>query len=205
MLSNEEKRIIYVSNTKHEMLEKLQQLRKAPEIVNQDRIYVLTKYVNEFHALHRDHQINLVTSHGIRNYIKSLFLKETPIERVLRRLDLSPSERNEYEAVIKAGGIVLVTGSDPFNEQEWTGHTLNKWITNQFNASNLINRDVKEIRQVPYEKEPTVYYAPNMGIAGDFGYKDASLKGDEMPLTDNQRYVKHPKTKVLSIYQGPHE
>lgn len=205
MLSNEEKRTIDVAYTKHEMLEKLQELRKSPEIVDQNKIYILTKHVNEFHALSRDHQIELVTTHGIRSFMKSLIFKETPIERALRRMNLSPTERSEYEAVIKAGGIMLISGRDPFNEQEWTGHTLNKWITNQFNTSNLINRNVKEIRQVPYQRESQIYVTTVTGVSGDYGLNNAPIDDDVIPLKDNQRYVRHPKTKVLSIYQGPHE
>lgn len=203
MVSNEEKRTVEIVKTKKELLEKLQELRKSPEIVDRNKIYILSKHVEEFHALNRDEQIEIVTTHGIGNFIKTLLFKETPIEKVLRRLELSPSEQIFYEMAIKNGDIVVVSGSDPFNEQQWTGHTLSKWITNRSNASNLIDWNVKDVRVVPFTPKQEVQVVPEMGIASDFG-QAIHVDSDEIPLKDNQRYVRHPKTKVLSIYQGPH-
>lgn len=203
MFINEEKRTVDIVNSKHEMLEKLQELRISPQMNHRNKIYILSKDVNEFHALTRDDQIEIVTTHGIRSFIKTLLFKETPIEKVLCRMNLPPTESRDYKKAIKNGSIVLVSGSDPFNEHEWTGHTLNKWITNQSNASNLINWDVKDIRVVPFHSNQEVHMAPEMAVAGEFGR--ASDEGnDEIPLKDNQRYVRDPKTKELSIYQGPH-
>ena len=205
MFRNEPKQTIDVAYTKHEMLEKLQELRKAPEIVDRDKIYILTNHVNEFHALTRDDQIELVTSQGISNFIKTLLFKETPIEKALRRMNLSHSDRIEYEAIIGIGGMVLVSGTDPFNEREWTGHTLNKWITNQSNSSNLILWDVKDIRQVPYHQEKKEHFIPEWGVASEFGQGEEVVLTGDIPLKDSQRYVRHPKTKELSIYQAPYE
>lgn len=205
MLDREGKRTIDVAYTKHEMLEKLQELRTPPDFVNQNKVYILTKEVNEFHALTRDRQIEIVTTHGVRSFVKSLIMKETPIENAFRRMNLTPTERRDYETIIRSGGIVLVSGTDPFHEEEWTGHTLNKWITNQANSSNLIVKDVQNIRQVPYEPQPEVHYMPEMAVAGEFGHADEVRAPDEIPLQDNQRYVRDPKTKQLGIYQAPHE
>ena len=203
MFSNEEKRTVEIVKTKNELLVKLQELRKPPDIVDRNKIYILAKHVDEFHALNRDEQIDIVTTHGIRSFIKTLLFKETPIEKALRRMQLSPFEKRRYEASIKNGDIVIVSGSDPFNEHQWTGHTLNKWITNQSNASNLIDWNVKDIRVVPFTPKQEVQMAPEMSVASDFG-QEIHVSSDEIPLMDNQRYVRHPKTRVLSIYQGPH-
>ncbi len=203
MFSNEEKRTVEIVKTKNELLVKLQELRKPPDIVDRNKIYILAKHVDEFHALNRDEQIDIVTTHGIRSFIKTLLFKETPIEKALRRMQLSPFEQRRYESSIKNGDIVIVSGSDPFNEHQWTGHTLNKWITNQSNASNLIDWNVKDIRVVPFTPKQEVQMAPEMSVASDFG-QEIHVSSDEIPLMDNQRYVRHPKTRVLSIYQGPH-
>ncbi|AWE06155.1 serine/threonine protein kinase [Lysinibacillus sp. 2017] len=203
MFSNEEKRTVEIVKTKNELLEKLQEMRKTPDIVERNQIYILSKHVDEFHSLNRDEQIDIITTHGIGSFIKTLLFKETPIEKSLRRMELSPSEQSRYEAAIKNGDIVIISGSDPFNEQRWTGHTLNKWITNRSNASNLIDWNVKDERVIPFTPKQEVRMVPEMGVASDFG-QASPVDSDEIPLKDNQRYVRHPKTKVLSIYQGPH-
>lgn len=203
VFSNEEQRTVEIVKTKHELFEKLHVLRKSPDIVNRNKIYILTKHVNEFHALGRDDQIEIVTTHGIRSLIKTLLSKETPIEKALRRLDLTPTEFSLYSAAINNGEIVIVSGTNPFNEGEWKGHTLYKWITNRANASNLIDWNVKNERIVPYvpkQEEPIV---SDMNVASNFGQVDDE-EADLMPLKDNQRYVRHPKTRELCIYQGPH-
>ena len=203
MFSNEEKRTVEIVKTKRELFEKLQELRKSPDIVDRNKIYILTKHVNEFHALGRDEQIEIVTSHGLRSLMKTLLSKETPIEKALRRLDLTPTEYSLYSIAIKNGEIVIVSGTDPFNETEWKGHTLYKWITNRANASNLIDWNVKHERMIPYTPMQEVQGAPEMNVASDFGQVD-DVDIDLIPLKDNQRYVRHPRTKELSIYQGSH-
>ena len=199
MLSNEEQRTVEIVKTKREMLEKLQEMRKSPDIVDRNKIYILTKHVNEFHALGRDEQIEIVTTHGIRSFIKTLLLKETPIERVLRRLELTPAEYSLYSTAIKNGEIVIVSGTDPFNESEWKGHTLNKWITNRANASNLIDWNIQNERVIPYIPKQEMQLVPEMNLD-----PVSDLDVDLIPLKDNQRYVRDPKTKEISIYQGPH-
>ena len=199
MFSNEKKRTIEIVKTKMEMLERLQELRKSPDIVERNKIYLLTKHVNEFHALGRDDQIEIMTTHGIRSFIKTLFFKETPIERVLRRMELTVAEYSLYSTAIKNGAIVIVSGTDPFNEAEWKGHTLNKYITNRVNGSNLIDWNVKNERVIPYEPkhELQVYAASDLVQVND-------VDPDIFSLKENQRYVLHPKTRELSIYQAPH-
>ncbi|MEK4423896.1 serine/threonine protein kinase [Solibacillus sp. FSL K6-1523] len=202
MSENEVKRSVDVAYSKHEMLEKLQKLR-MPGLVRQNKIYILTNEVNEFHALARDAQIQIVTTHGIRNHLKALFTKETAIEKILHRLLLSPVEKREYMGVIKKGGMVLVSGTDPFYESEWTGHTLTKWITNQKNPSNLIIWGLKEIRPVAFKSQRTLRM-PDMAVAGEFGMAK-EVDSDEIPLQDDQRYIRDPKTGELGIYQAPHK
>ncbi|MGN7477001.1 general stress protein [Solibacillus silvestris] len=204
MFRNEPKQTIDVAYSKRELLEKLQELREPDNVLDRTNIYVLTKDVDEFHSLGRDQQITLVTSNGIFGFLKNLFKKESPIEEKLRRLNLPHNERLEYEAIIQSGGKLLITGRDPFNEEEWTGHTLYNWITNRSNPSNLIRWDVKEERPVPFQQRRQFEYVPNMGVAGEFGRGDDVAESDEIPLKDNQRYVRDPKTKELNIYQGPH-
>lgn len=203
MFSNEKKRTIEIVKTKREMLERLQELRKSPDIVDRNKIYLLTKHVNEFHALGRDDQIEIVTTHGIRSFIKTLLFKETPIEKVLRRMGLTEVEYRLYSTAIKNGAIVIVSGTDPFNEAEWKGHTLNKYITNRANASNLIDWNVKNERVVPYVPKQEVQLVPEMNVPNDLVQVN-DVDPDFFPLKDNQRYVLHPKTRELSIYQGPH-
>ena len=207
MYEHAPKQTVELVYTKHDLFTKLQELRKSPEVVHRNQIYILTKHVDEFHALTRDHQVTLVTTHGMRNFIKELLFKESPIEKVLRRMNLSHSERVEYEAVIRSGGMVVVSGTDPFNEEEWTGHTLTQWITNRSNSSNITLHDIKEERVVPYEPERQLYFLPSMGVAGEFGRASEVMvtADDEMPLKDNQRYVRDPRTRELGIYQGPHQ
>lgn len=201
---NEPKQTIDVAYTKQELLEKLQELRKPDNEIDRTHIYVFTKDVDEFHALARDQQITLITSSGLRNFIKSFFKRESPIEENLRRLNLPHNERFEYESIINSGGKLLVTGSDPFHEEGWTRHTLYNWITNRANPSNLIRWDVKDERPIPFERQRHFEYVPSMGVAGEFGRGDDVEQSDEIPLKDNQRYVRDPETKDLGIYQGPH-
>lgn len=207
MFRNEPKQTVDVVYTKQELFYKLQELRKPREMVDRNKIYIITKNVNEFQSLSRDNQIELVTTHGIGSFIKTLLTKETPIENVLRRMKLSHNERVEYEAVIRSGGMVLVSGTDPLHEEEWMGHTLTKWITNRSNSSNIILHDVKKERVVPYEPKPQLYFLPSKGVAGEFGSADEVLavSNDEMPLRDNQRLVRDPKTREFGVYQGPHK
>lgn len=207
MYEHEPKQTVDLVYTKHDLFTKLQELRKSPEVVHRNQIYILTKHVDEFHALTRDSQITLVTTHGIRNFMKELLFKESPIEKVLRRMNVSHGERVKYEAVIRSGGMVVVSGTDPLHEQEWTGHTLTRWITNRSNSSNITLHDVKKERVVPYEPEKQLYVLPSMGVAGEFGRASEVMvtADDEMPLKDNQRYVRDPRTRELGIYQGPHQ
>lgn len=202
LYENEVKRSVDVAYSKYEMLEKLQKLR-TPGLVRQNKIYILTNEVNEFHALARDAQIEIVTIHGIRNHLKVLFTKEDAIEKMLHRMLLSPTEKRNYMEVIKKGGMVLVSGTDPFYESEWTGHTLTKWITNQKNPSNLIVWGLKEIHPVAFKPQRALYM-PNMAVAGEFGMGDEA-DPDEIPLQDDQRYIRDPKTGNLGIYQAPHK
>lgn len=207
MFQTEPKQTVDVVYTKRDLLEKLQELRLPRETVNRHTIYILTKHVNEFHSLARDSQIKLVTTHGIGSFLKELLFKESPIEKVLRLMKLPHQQYLEYEAVIRSGGMVIVSGVDPLNEREWTGHTLTKWITNRSNSSNIILRDVKEERVIPYEPKPQLYFLPSMGVAGEFGRADEVLASadDEIPLQDKQRLVRDPKTRELGVYQGPHK
>lgn len=205
MFEIEPKQTVAIVYTKQDLLTKLQELRKPPETVHRNMIYILTKHVNEFHALNRDSQIKIVTTHGVRSFIKELINKESPIEKALRRMKLPHRKHQEYEAVIRNGGILIVSGTDPFHESEWTGHTLNKWITNRSNSSNIIRWDVKEERIVPFESKPQMYILPSMGVAGEFGRLDEVIANDDgRPLQSNQRLVRHPKTRELGVYQGPH-
>ena len=166
MFNNGEKRTVEIVKTKKEMLERLQEMRIPPDIVQRNKIYILTKHVNEFHALGRDDQIEIVTTHGILSFVKTLLYKETPIERVLRRLELTPAEYSLYTAAIKNGEIVIVSGTDPFNEAQWKGHTLNKWITNRANSSNLIDWSIENERVVPYIPKQEVQVS-EMSVASD--------------------------------------
>ena len=203
LFNNEEKRTVVIVKTKYEMFEKLQELRKSPDIVNRNKIYILTKHVNEFHALNRDDQIEIITTHGIRNFIKTLFYKETPIQKALRRMELTQDEYILYSTAIKNGGIVIVSGTDPFNEAEWKGHTLYKWITNRTNASNLIDWSIENERIVPYIRKQEVQVDSETDGALQV-VQEGDIDMDLMPLKENQRYVRHPKTRELCIYQGPH-
>ncbi|ATP38851.1 serine/threonine protein kinase [Solibacillus sp. R5-41] len=202
MYENEVKRSIDIAYSKYEMFEKLQKLR-TPDLTRQNTIYIITNEVSEFHALARDTQIQIVTTHGIRNHIKALFTKETPIEKAIRRMQLSKKEEKEYMEVIKKGGMVLVSGADPFNESEWTGHTLTKWITNQKNPSNLFIWGLKEIYPVTF-KPQRAPRMPDMAVAGEFGIRDKADK-DKSPLQDDQCYIRDPMTGELGIYQAPHK
>lgn len=207
MYEQEPKQTVDIVYTKHELLTKLQELRKSPEVVRRNQIYILTKHVDEFHALARDSQITLVTTHGIRNFMKELLFKESPIEKIFRRMNISYGVRVEYEAVIRSGGMVVVSGTDPFHEEEWTGHTLFKWITNRSNSSNITLHDVKEERVVPFEPDKQLYFLPSKGVAGEFGSAKVVMASgeDSTPLKDSQRYVRDPRTRELGVYQGPHE
>lgn len=206
---NEPKQSIDVAYTKGELLEKLQELRggEPGEEIDRTHVYVLTKDVDEFHSIARHQQISLITTNGVRSILKTLFTKETPIEEKLRRLNLPENERLEYEKIINDGGKILITGSDPFDEEGWEGHTLDNWITNRSNPSNLIRWDIEEERPIPFEEQKKKYepLPPNSEVAGEFGRGDEVEDPDIIPLKDNQRYVRDPHTKELSIYQGPHK
>lgn len=147
---NEVKCSVEVACSKHEMLEILQKLR-TPGLVKQNIIYILTNEVDRFHALGRDPQIQILTTHGICNQIKALLAKENSFEKAFRQMQLSPTEMKDYMKKINDGGMVIISGADPFNESEWTGHTLTKWITDDKNSSNLANRGVREGQPVRYK------------------------------------------------------
>ncbi|MEG0384105.1 MAG: serine/threonine protein kinase, partial [Solibacillus sp.] len=196
------KRSIDVANSKYEMFEKLQKLC-TPALLWPNTIYILTNEVNEFHALARDPQIQIVTTHGIRNHLKALFTKETPIEKAFRRMQLSIAEEKEYMEVIKKGGMVLVSGTDPFNESEWTGHTLTKWITNQKNPSNFFIWGLKEIHPVAYNVQRATS-VPVVAVVENYKFVDEA-DINEFPLQEGQRYIRYRKTGELGIYQGPHK
>lgn len=206
MFFNEPKQKIDVAYTKQELLEKLQELRRPDNELEGTHIYVLTKDVDEFHSIARDQQISLITTNGVRSILKTALTKESPIEEKIRRLGLPENKRLEYEKIIDDGGKLLITGTDPFDEQEWTGHTLDNWITNRSNPSNLIRRDVMDERPVPFEPEKKYESLQNAGVEGDFvGRGSDEEDPDIIPLKDEQRYVRDPQTKELGIYQAPHE
>lgn len=107
-------RIIDIVYSTQDMLAKIQEYRAPgrPE----DHIYVFSNDVNEFHALSRDEGISIYKPGGIRNMVKSFFTKENPVEEGLRKLDLTEAERQHYVNILNDGGIILVTGFDPFSE-----------------------------------------------------------------------------------------
>ncbi|MER2113708.1 MAG: general stress protein, partial [Solibacillus isronensis] len=153
MFFDEPKQKIDVAYTKQELLEKLQELRRPDNELEGTHIYLLTKDVDEFHSIARDQQVSLITTNGVRSILKTALTKESPIEEKIRRLGLPENKRLEYEKIIEDGGKLLITGTDPFDEEDWTGHTLDDWITNRSNPSNLINKEVMDERPVPFEPE----------------------------------------------------
>ncbi|MGE7983331.1 general stress protein [Solibacillus sp. NPDC093137] len=205
MFFDEPKQKIDVAYTKQELLEKLQELRRPDNELEGTHIYVLTKDVDEFHSIARDQQVSLITTNGVRSIVKTALTKESPIEEKIRRLGLPENKRLEYEKIIEDGGKLLITGTDPFDEEDWTGHTLDEWITNRSNPSNLINKEVMDERPVPFEPEKKYETLPNTSVAGDFGRSSDADDPDIIPLKDDQRIVRDPNTKELGIYQAPHE
>lgn len=205
MFFDEPKQKIDVAYTKQELLEKLQELRRPDNELEGTHIYVLTKDVDEFHSIARDQQVSLITTNGVRSIVKTALTKESPIEEKIRRLGLPENKRLEYEKIIEEGGKLLITGTDPFDEEDWTGHTLDDWITNRSNPSNLINKEVMDERPVPFEPEKKYEALPNTSVAGDFGRSGDVDDPDIIPLQDDQRIVRDPNTKEIGIYQAPHE
>ncbi|WP_339197293.1 general stress protein [Solibacillus sp. FSL R5-0449] len=205
MFFDEPKQKIDVAYTKQELLEKLQELRRPDNELEGTHIYLLTKDVDEFHSIARDQQVSLITTNGVRSIVKTALTNESPIEEKIRRLGLPENKRLEYEKIIEEGGKLLITGTDPFDEEDWTGHTLDDWITNRSNPSNLINKEVMDERPVPFEPEKKYEPLPNTTVAGDFGRSSDAEDPDIIPLKDDQRIVRDPNTKEIGIYQAPHE
>lgn len=205
MFFDEPKQKIDVAYTKQELLEKLQELRRPDNELEGTHIYLLTKDVDEFHSIARDQQVSLITTNGVRSILKTALTKESPIEEKIRRLGLPENKRLEYEKIIEDGGKLLITGTDPFDEEDWTGHTLDDWITNRSNPSNLINKEVMDEHPVPFEPEKKYETLPNTSVAGDFGRSSDVDDPDIIPLKDDQLIVRDPNTKEIGIYQAPHE
>lgn len=111
-----EDRIIEFAYSTPEMLDKVQQLKAVGGPYVNNHIYIFTKSTSEFNALKRDPDITVYKPWGIRNTLMALFTNENPIESGFRRLDLKVSERKEYAKIIKNGGMILVSGFDPFGE-----------------------------------------------------------------------------------------
>lgn len=113
-MNQNEERIIDVVYSTQDMLAKIQEYRAPGR--QRDPIYIFANDVNEFHALSRDEQISIYKPGGVRNMVMSFFAKENPVEEGLRKLDLTEAERQHYLGILNDGGIVLVTGFDPFAE-----------------------------------------------------------------------------------------
>lgn len=111
-MEHNEERIIDIAYSTQEMLAKIQEYRTPGRPNN--HIYLFANDVNEFHALTRDEKISLYKPGGLRNMVMGIFAKENPVEEQLRKLDLTESERQHYVDILNKGGIILVTGFDPF-------------------------------------------------------------------------------------------
>lgn len=111
-MERKEERVIDIVYSTQDMLAKIQEYRAG----SRDHIYIFANDVNEFHALSRDEGISLYKPGGVRNMVKSFFAKENPVEEGLRKLHLTEAERQHYVNILNDGGIILVTGFDPFSE-----------------------------------------------------------------------------------------
>lgn len=112
-MERKEERVIDIVYSTQDMLAKIQEYRAEG---SRDHIYIFSNDLNEFHALSRDEGISLYKPGGVRNMVKSFFAKENPVEEGLRKLHLTEAERQHYVNILNDGGIILVTGFDPFSE-----------------------------------------------------------------------------------------
>ena len=67
---------------------------------------------------------------------------------------------------------------------------------------------VEALEKVSHDKYDIIFLdhmMPEMDVASEFGRGDEVVVTGDMPLKDSQRYVRHPKTKELSIYQAPYD
>ncbi|MER2192257.1 MAG: general stress protein [Solibacillus sp.] len=169
-MERNEERIVDVVYSTQDMLAKIQEYR-APGGLN-DHIYVFSNEVSEFHALSRDADISIYKPGGIRNMVKSFFTKENPIEEGLRKLDLTAAERQRYMDILNNGGIILVTGFDPFSESPLSNgfHERHGPYHRHFEnkergpLATMILGDYEEPIRASY-MEPTQH----TGVASDFG------------------------------------
>ena len=116
-----DERIIEFAYSTQEMLEKIQQLREH-ESYESNHVYLFTNDTSEFNALKRDPDISIYKSGGIRNHVISLFTKENPVVKGFRRLNLNENKRREYVSILNKGGVIIVSGFDPFVESPLNEH-----------------------------------------------------------------------------------
>lgn len=176
-MERNEERIIDIVYSTQDMLAKIQEYRAPgrPE----DHIYIFANEVNEFHALARDVGISIYQPGGIRNMVKSFFTKENPVEEGLRKLDLNEGERQHYVNILADGGIILVTGFDPFSESPLSQgyHERHGPYHRHFDKkqrgpfATLVLGKYKEPIRASY-MEPTQH----MGVAGEVGRDPASYR-----------------------------
>lgn len=181
-MERNEERIVDVVYSTQDMLAKIQDYREPGK--PNDHIYIFSNEVNEFHALARDTGISLYKPGGIRNMVKSFFAKENPIEAGLRRLHLTEVQRQRYVDILNNGGIILVTGFDPFSELPLSAGYHERHGAYHRHFENKERGPIASLLLGDYQEPIRASYMDpvnHTGVASDFGEPPREPVNDEPP------------------------
>lgn len=185
-MERKEERIIDIVYSTQDMLAKIQAYRaESPN----DHIYVFSNDVNEFHALSRDEGISLYQPGGMRNMVKSFFAKENPVEEGLRKLHLTEAERQHYVNILNDGGIILVTGFDPFSESPLSNGYHERHGPYHRHFENKERGPLATMLLGDYQEPVRASYMEPIqqsGVAREFGQMPNDLANDRPPSDEQE-------------------
>ncbi|MGE7924589.1 general stress protein [Viridibacillus arvi] len=113
MQNNLSQKIVVVYGTQA-VLDKIEELRSGGIITND--IHIFTKDSSKFANIKWDSDIKRHPTGNWVDQFKSWFTDDSAIEEGLKKLNLTDEENAHCTRIIEAGGTLLVTGQDPFND-----------------------------------------------------------------------------------------
>lgn len=118
MQNNLNQKIVVVYGTQA-VLNKIEELRSGGIISND--IHIFTKDRSKFANLKWDSDIKRHPTGNWVDQFKSWFSDDSAIEEGLKKLNLTDEENVHCTRILEAGGTLLVTGQDPFNDLGHSG------------------------------------------------------------------------------------
>ncbi|MGF9978194.1 general stress protein [Viridibacillus arvi] len=113
MQNNLSQKIVVVYGTQA-VLNKIEELRSGGIISND--IHIFTKDSSKFANLKWNSDIKRHPTGNWVDQFKSWFSDDSAIEEGLKKLNLTDEENAHCTRILEAGGTLLVTGQDPFND-----------------------------------------------------------------------------------------